>query len=68
MAVTIRLLEVIANVATCVTRDEDRAALLRHAEMIMRGSEEGLKEKLDRKDARERYQIVLHVLSKSEVD
>ena len=61
--VTIRLLEIIANIATCVKRDEDRQALIRHAEMIMRGSEVGLPEHLDRKDVKERYQIAVRALS-----
>ena len=47
-AVTIRLLETIAVVADFAHRPEDRAALRRHAEMIARGSLEGLPEKADR--------------------
>ena len=40
-AVTIRLLETIAEIAGCVHRPEDRAALLRHAKMIARGAAAG---------------------------
>jgi uncharacterized membrane protein len=47
-AVTIRLLETIAEVAGSVHRPEDRAALLRHAKMIARGARDGLPEDEDR--------------------
>jgi uncharacterized membrane protein len=40
-------------------RARDRAALLRHAEMIERGSQEGIVEALDRKDVNERYLAVV---------
>lgn len=55
VAVTVRLLEVIAMIAPFTHRTRDRAALLRHAEMIERGSQEGIVEELDRKDVQERY-------------
>jgi uncharacterized membrane protein len=61
-AVTIRLLEVIAEVAGVVTEPDDRAALRRHAAMIERGSREGLAEEDDRGDVEERYRNVLRVL------
>jgi len=57
-AVTIRLLETIAVVAVFVHQPEDRAALLRHAEMIARGAREGLPEGEDRRAVEERYQAV----------
>lgn len=63
-AVTIRLLETIAVIAERVHRDEDRAALLRHAAMIERGSREGLSEELDRRDVKERYEAVVQTLVK----
>jgi uncharacterized membrane protein len=66
-AVTIRLLEVIGNIATCVTRDEDREALITHADMTKRGSENALPEQLDRKDVEDRYQIAIQALSNIEV-
>lgn len=66
-AVTIHLLKVIAKIAPSIKRDEDRQALIRHAGMIMRGSEVGLPEQLDRKDVKERYQIAVQALSKIEV-
>ena len=57
-AVTIRLLETIAVVAGFVHRPEDRATLLRHAEMIARGASEGLPEAADRRAVEERWQAV----------
>jgi uncharacterized membrane protein len=62
-AVTIHLLEVIGKIAPYVKRDADRQTLIRHADMIMRGSEVGLPEQLDRNDVKERYQIAIHALS-----
>jgi uncharacterized membrane protein len=57
-AVTIRLLETIAVVAGFTHRQEDRASLLRHAEMIARGASEGLAEEQDRRVVEERFQAV----------
>ena len=62
-AVTIRLLETIAVVAGFVHRPEDRAALLRHAEMIARGAREGLPEDEDRQAVEERCQAVTQLCS-----
>jgi len=53
-AVTIRLLETLAVVAGFAHRIEDRATLLRHAEMIARGASEGLPEGEDRRAVEER--------------
>lgn len=53
VAVTMRLLEAIAVIASFTHTEADRAALLRHANMIERGSQEGIVEELDRKDVRE---------------
>jgi len=64
-AVTIRLLETIAVVAGFAHRPEDRAALLRHAKMIARGSFGGLPEDEDRQEVEERYQSVNQMLSES---
>ncbi|MEO6809902.1 MAG: DUF2254 domain-containing protein [Isosphaeraceae bacterium] len=64
-AVTIRLLEAIAAIAGR-TRDPDfLAALRRHADMIHRGSLEGLPEKSDREDADDRYRRALDALDAS---
>lgn len=62
VAVTISLLEAIATIARYIRNDKDRAALLRHANMIKRGSREGVSEELDRKDVEERYQAAVKVL------
>jgi uncharacterized membrane protein len=64
-AVTIRLLETIAVIAGSVHRPEDRAALLRHANMIARGARGGLPEDKDRQEVEERYQSVEQLLSES---
>jgi uncharacterized membrane protein len=64
-AVTIRLLETIAVVAGFTHRPEDRAALLRHAEMIARGAREGLPEAEDRRAVEECCQKVRHLCSES---
>lgn len=47
-AVLIRLLETIAVILEFVHRPEDKAALLRHADMVVRGAREGLPEVVDR--------------------
>ena len=62
-AVTIRLLETIAEVAGSVHRSEDRVALLRHARMIARGAGAGLPEAEDRQEVEKRFQSVNRLLS-----
>lgn len=64
-AVTIRLLETIAVVARFAHRTGDRAALLRHAEMIARGPRDGLPEVEDRQVVEDRYQSVIQLCSES---
>ncbi len=64
-AVTIRLLETIAEVARSVHRPEDRAALLRHAKMIARGARGGLSEGEDRQEVEERYRTASLLLGES---
>ncbi|PMB17032.1 DUF2254 domain-containing protein [Fischerella thermalis] len=61
-AVTIRLLEAIATIATYTTNPKHKTVLRRHAEMILRGSQEGLSEELDRKDVEERYYSAIKAL------
>ncbi|WP_442948082.1 DUF2254 domain-containing protein [Nostoc sp.] len=63
VAVTIRLLEAIATIAEYTRNKNNHAALLRHANMIKRGSQD-LLEKLDREDVEVRYQVVLQRLAK----
>ncbi|MBI4784599.1 MAG: DUF2254 domain-containing protein [Oscillatoriophycideae cyanobacterium NC_groundwater_1537_Pr4_S-0.65um_50_18] len=55
VAVTMRLLEAIAVIAPFTHTKADQATLLRHANMIERGSQEGITEELDRQDVKERY-------------
>jgi len=61
-AVTIRLLETIAEVAGSVHRPEDRAALLRQAKMIARGAGTGLPENEDRQEVERRFQSANQLL------
>ncbi len=53
-AVLTRLLEVLAELALCVRGGDDRAAILRHAEMIERAAR-NLPEESDRRDVAERF-------------
>jgi uncharacterized membrane protein len=62
VAVTIRLLEAIAVIATYTRNKKDCAALLRHADMIERGSREGVSEECDRQNIKERYQAAVRAL------
>lgn len=61
VAVTIRLLESIAVIARFAHRPEDRAALLRHCDMIARGASEGLTENEDLLAVEARRQAVIQV-------
>lgn len=65
VAVTIRLLEAIAVIAIHTRNKKDRAALLRHANMISRGSHKGVSEECDQKDVEERYQAAVRALEQS---
>ncbi len=65
-AVTIRLLETIALVAEAVHRSADRAALRRHAQMIVRGAREGLPEAEDRRVVEDRFAIAIRALEQSQ--
>ncbi len=62
VAVILRLLEAIAAIAEHTHRQKDQAVLLRHAQMIERGSHEGVTEDNDQKDIAERYYRVLQAL------
>ncbi|MGG6265578.1 DUF2254 domain-containing protein [Leptolyngbya sp. AN03gr2] len=61
-AVTIRLLEAIALIATYTKTPKQRTALRHHADMIRRGSQTGLTEECDRKDVEQHYQQALAAL------
>jgi len=54
-AVTIRLLDAIAIIAPFTHTKADRTALLRHANTIERGSQDGIIEASDRQDVRQSY-------------
>lgn len=62
VAITMRLLEAIAIIAPFTHTKPDRAALLRHANMIIRGSQEGIAEELDRNDVKERYPVAVKAI------
>ena len=66
-AVTIRLLEVIALIASRVDNLTDGSALLRQAVMIERGSRRSISEEYDRRDIAERFQDILNHLGLSDV-
>lgn len=61
-SVTIRLLEAIANIATYTNNPKYQAVLQRHAEMILRGSQDGLPEELDRQDVQKQYDNAIQAL------
>ncbi|WP_430755178.1 DUF2254 family protein [Magnetovirga frankeli] len=60
-AVTLRLLETLAVVVDGVHRSEERAALLRHAEMIRHGARSGLPEYADRQEVEARFLSIKHL-------
>ncbi|GJM21516.1 MAG: hypothetical protein DHS20C15_14310 [Planctomycetota bacterium] len=65
VAVTLRLLETLAVAAGHVTREPDRAALRRQADMLHRGADASFSEEQDRLAAQERYEAVTRVLDVS---
>jgi uncharacterized membrane protein len=64
-SVTIRLLETVAAVASCLQREEDRETMRHHAEMIVRGARQGIPEESDLRDIEQRFTAVLQALSRS---
>jgi uncharacterized membrane protein len=62
VGVIIRVLEVIATIATYTRDRQDKAALLRHAQMIKQDSFESVSQEQDKKDIEQRYQVVLKTL------
>ncbi|MBW4688561.1 MAG: DUF2254 domain-containing protein [Komarekiella atlantica HA4396-MV6] len=64
-AVTIRLLEAIALIATYTNNSKYQAALRHHADIILQDSREGLSQEQDCKDVQERYYEVIKTLDKS---
>lgn len=63
VAVTIRLLKSLVVIAPQVVESKDRAKLLRHAQMIKRGSQETISEESDRAAIEEQYLTVQKVLN-----
>lgn len=66
-SVTIRLLESIAVIAGRVRKPEDIASVIRHANMVKRGSDEGLYEQNDRKDVETRFRRVMEAIESKRV-
>ncbi|MEP6515234.1 DUF2254 domain-containing protein [Microcoleus vaginatus] len=62
VAVTIRLLEAIACIATYTHNSKQREALRRQAEMILNSSGEQISQEQDQKDVQERYHQVIKAL------
>lgn len=62
VAVTIRLLEAIACIATYTRNSKQREALRRHAEMILNSSREQISQEQDQQDVRDRYERVIKAL------
>ncbi len=60
--VTIRLLEIIAELAGQLTNAEHRQALLRHATMVYEDSRETIPQPRDRNDVRERWEATVRLL------
>ncbi len=62
-AVTIHLLDAIALIAVHAKNMQQRRILRHHAEMILRGSEQGLAEECDRVEVKRHFQQVLQALN-----
>ncbi|MBD1883798.1 DUF2254 domain-containing protein [Microcoleus vaginatus] len=62
VAVTIRLLEALACIATYTRNSKQREALRRHAERILNSSSEQISQDQDQKDVQERYHQVIKAL------
>lgn len=62
--VSIRLLEVMGDIAQCIDREDDRLVLMRHVTMVYRGAAAATSEELDRRDLDERYEQALAVLER----
>jgi uncharacterized membrane protein len=58
-AVTIRQLEALARIMEFAADEDQRCALMRQADMILRSSEEAIPEPNDRADVRERYDALV---------
>jgi uncharacterized membrane protein len=65
VAVLIRLLETISVIASCAQRPEDRAALLRQAEIIAQSTHEGLPDVEDRRDVEKHLRTVRRIITEN---
>jgi uncharacterized membrane protein len=65
-AVSIRLLEALARVVDYTTTSDQRGALVRQADMVLRSSEEAVPEELDRAAVRARHADVVAALARAE--
>lgn len=63
-AVTLRMMEVIAIIMKRTHTRSQREVLLRQADMLLRGSEQGLPEENDRAEVAARYQDVLRIVNR----
>jgi uncharacterized membrane protein len=65
VSVTVHLLDVIRDIAGCVTREPDRIALLEHAGLIMQDSREARLAEGDRTVVEQRHRAVLAALQRA---
>lgn len=63
VAVTIRLLEMLTLIAEQTRNSDQRRAIHRQANMILRGSQNSISEQNDRDDVQKRYDLLLSVLN-----
>jgi uncharacterized membrane protein len=63
VAVTIRLLEMLTILTAQTGLADQRKAIHRQANMILRGSQDALPEENDREDVRQRYKLLLRALN-----
>ncbi|MGH7999500.1 MAG: DUF2254 domain-containing protein, partial [Brasilonema sp.] len=59
VAVTIRLLEALATIATYTNNLKYQTIIRHHADIILQDSREGLSQEKDRKDVEERYKLII---------
>jgi uncharacterized membrane protein len=67
VAVTIRLLEMLTLIAEQGRHPDQRSAILRQANMILRGSQNSISEQNDRDDVQKRYNLLLSVLNNDRI-
>jgi len=65
VAVTVRLLEALATIATYTNNSKYQVILHHHADMILQNSQEKLSQEKDYKDVEERYNLIMKNLDKN---